>query len=48
VLKARSPTCGVHAIYDGTFSGRRIEGSGVLAQALRDAGIRLIDAEDLP
>jgi uncharacterized protein YbbK (DUF523 family) len=48
VLQSRSPTCGVNQIYDGTFSGRRITGSGVLAQALRDAGIRLIDAEDLP
>ena len=48
VLQSRSPTCGVNQIYDGTFSGVRIPGSGVLAQALREAGIRLIDAEDLP
>ncbi len=48
VLQSRSPTCGVNQVYDGTFSGVRIDGSGVLAQALREAGIRLIDAEDLP
>lgn len=47
VLQSRSPTCGVNQIYDGTFSGRRIDGSGVLAQALKEAGIRLIDAEDI-
>ena len=47
VLKSRSPTCGVHQVYDGTFSGTLISGSGVLAQALKDAGIPLIDAEDL-
>lgn len=47
VLKSRSPTCGVRQIYDGTFSRTLIDGSGVLAHALRDAGIRVIDAEDL-
>ena len=47
VLQSRSPTCGVKQIYDGTFTGTRIEGSGVLAQALKDAGYRVIDAEDL-
>lgn len=47
VLKSRSPTCGVRQIYDGTFSGALIPGAGVLAQALMDAGYRVIDAEDL-
>ena len=47
VLKSRSPTCGVKEVYDGTFSGTRISGMGVLAQALKDAGYRVIDAEDL-
>ena len=47
VLQSRSPTCGVNQIYDGTFSGTRISGSGIFAQALKDAGYRVIDAEDL-
>lgn len=47
VLKSRSPTCGVHQVYDGTFSGTLVSGSGVLAKALADAGYRLIDAGDL-
>ncbi len=47
VLQSRSPTCGVNQVYDGTFSGTRIAGSGVLAQALKDAGYRVIDAEDI-
>lgn len=47
VLQSRSPTCGVNQIYDGTFSGTRIDGSGVLAQALKDAGYPVIDAEDI-
>ena len=48
VLKSRSPTCGVRQVYDGTFSGRLVDGAGILAQALKDAGYRVIDAEDLP
>lgn len=47
VLKSRSPTCGVKQVYDGTFSGTLTDGAGVLAQALMDAGIRVIDAEDV-
>ena len=47
VLKARSPTCGVHRIYDGTFTGTQVDGAGVLAQALMDAGYRVMDEEDL-
>lgn len=47
ILKSRSPTCGVRQVYDGTFSGRLINGSGTLAQALKEAGIRIIDAEEL-
>ena len=48
ILKSRSPTCGVKQVYDGSFSGKLIDGSGVLAQALLSAGIPTIDAEDLP
>ena len=47
ILKARSPTCGVHQIYDGTFTGKLVGGAGVLAQALKDAGYTVIDNEDL-
>lgn len=39
ILKAKSPSCGVGLIYDGTFTGSLIEGSGVAAQALMDAGV---------
>lgn len=47
VLQSRSPTCGVNQIYDGSFSGKLIPGSGVLAQALKNAGYQVIDAEDV-
>ena len=47
ILKSRSPTCGVRQVYDGTFSGKLVEGSGVLARALMDAGYAVIDNEEL-
>ena len=47
ILQSRSPTCGVNEVYDGSFSGKLIDGSGVLAQALKAAGYRVIDAEDV-
>ena len=48
VLKSRSPTCGVRQVYDGSFTGTLVDGAGVLAQALMDAGFPVIDAEELP
>ena len=48
ILQSRSPTCGVKQIYDGTFSGTRIDGQGALAKVLKDCGIPLMDAEDVP
>lgn len=47
ILKSRSPTCGVRQVYDGSFSGTLVDGMGVLAQALTDAGYRCVDAEEL-
>ena len=47
VLKSRSPTCGVRQVYDGTFSGTLVQGQGILAAALQEAGIRVIDAEEV-
>lgn len=48
ILQSRSPTCGVKQVYDGTFTGRKIPGQGVLAKALAERGIPLMDAEDVP
>ena len=47
VLQSRSPTCGVNQVYDGSFSGKLIPGSGVFAKSLIDAGYRVIDVEDI-
>ena len=47
VLKSRSPTCGVEQVYDGTFTGTLVKGKGVLAQALEDAGIWVMDSDEI-
>ena len=47
VLQSRSPTCGVNQVYDGTFSGKLIPGSGIFAKSLIDAGYLVIDVEDI-
>lgn len=46
ILKSRSPTCGVKQVYDGTFSGKLVDGMGVLAAALHEKGYQVLDSED--
>ena len=48
ILKERSPSCGVHHIYDGTFSHQVIEGSGVTAKYLKEKGIRIYNEDEIP
>ena len=47
VLKARSPSCGCHQIYDGSHRRVLVEGMGVTAEALVEAGIEVVSEEDL-
>ena len=47
VLKARSPSCGCHQVYDGTFTRSLRPGEGVTAAALRAAGLTVESEEDL-
>jgi len=47
VLKARSPSCGCHEIYDGTFSHTTVREEGITARALRQAGVSVQSEEDL-
>lgn len=47
VLKARSPTCGSHEIYDGSFTGTRVPGMGLLARRIAALGIPVMDEEEL-
>ena len=47
ILKSGSPSCGCGKIYDGTFSGNKIEGNGVTAELLIHNGIEVITERDL-
>jgi uncharacterized protein YbbK (DUF523 family) len=47
VLKARSPSCGCHDIYDGTFTSTLRPGQGVTAQALVAAGVDVVSEDDV-
>jgi len=47
ILKARSPSCGVSKIYDGSFSGTLRQGNGVTAELLLSRGIRVFTEENL-
>ena len=48
ILQPRSPSCGCKQIYDGTFTKTLIDGKGMFAQALADAGISMMDGDDIP
>lgn len=41
ILKAKSPSCGVGLIYDGSFSSSLVPGDGVTAALFKRAGIEV-------
>lgn len=47
ILKQNSPSCGSSMIYDGTFSSKKIPGSGITASLLIENGIRVISEENI-
>ena len=47
ILKDGSPSCGCNFVYDGTFTGNKIEGKGITAYVLEQEGINVISDEDL-
>jgi uncharacterized protein YbbK (DUF523 family) len=47
IAKSKSPSCGYGQIYDGTFSGKLMDGDGVTTALLKRNGIRIIPEEDL-
>jgi uncharacterized protein YbbK (DUF523 family) len=48
ILKAKSPSCGVGKIYDGSFSGKLRDGDGVTTALLRSAGVKVYSEVDRP
>jgi uncharacterized protein YbbK (DUF523 family) len=47
VLKEGSPSCGSGYIYDGSFSGSKLNGHGVTAALLQSAGLRVFSEAQL-
>ena len=48
ILKAKSPSCGVGRVYDGSFTGTLVEGDGVAASMFIKAGIPVYDEYSIP
>ena len=46
ILKEKSPSCGTHCRYDGTFSGTLINGRGLTAELLAENGIRTLSENE--
>lgn len=47
ILKERSPSCGTHEIYDGSFSHKKIKGMGVTAAYLKSKGIEVFSEDEI-
>ena len=47
LLKESSPSCGSNLIYDGTFSGTKINGLGVTAKLLKENGITIYNENEI-
>ena len=47
ILKEYSPSCGSNKIFDGTFSGIKIDGAGITAKLLKENGIEVISEEQI-
>lgn len=47
VFQVRSPSCGSRMIYDGSFSGDKVEGCGVTTALLRRNNIKVVSCEEI-
>lgn len=47
ILKSKSPSCGCGLIYDGTFSGKLIEGNGITTDLLIKNNIKVYTENDV-
>lgn len=46
ILKAKSPSCGVGQVYDGSFTDTLVPGDGVAAKMLEEAGLVVATEKD--
>ena len=47
ILKESSPSCGFHKVYDGTFTGTKIEGKGVTAKLFSQNKIKILSENEI-
>jgi len=47
ILKSKSPSCGCGKIYDGSFSGKLIDGDGIFTKMLKEDNVGVISDEDI-
>jgi len=47
ILKSKSPSCGSGKIYDGTFSGKLIDGDGICAKIFKENNIKVFTEEEI-
>ena len=47
LLKESSPSCGSNFVYDGTFSGKKINGMGVAAKLLKENGVLVFSENEI-
>ncbi|MBD3386530.1 DUF523 domain-containing protein [candidate division KSB1 bacterium] len=43
----KSPSCGVHCVYDGRFCGHLVGGEGITTALLQQNGIRVFSEQEL-
>ena len=46
ILKSKSPSCGCGKVYDGSFTGKLVDGDGFTTAVLKENGLRVITEED--
>lgn len=47
ILKSKSPSCGKNKIYDGSFSTKLVDKSGITAEVLMKNGIEVISSDEI-
>lgn len=47
LLKESSPSCGSSLVYDGTFTGKKVNGQGITTKLLRENGIEVYSENDI-
>ena len=47
LLKEKSPSCGVHMIYDGRFNKKTVKGRGVTTALLKKNGIKVFSENEI-